>query len=121
MCPRPDSTGEAAQRTLTARLCTDLSFFYMYITADAFVTVKLVIRLFMRTLCPELVMSLIYIINSGHNVHMKKPITSFTVTKVSEVREQIHIFSNSVSRGGGEERERERARETHMHSQTHGH
>ena len=37
------------------------------------------------------------IINSGHNVNMKKLITSFTVTKVSEAREQIHIFSNSVS------------------------
>ena len=28
---------------------------------------------------------------------VKKRITSFTVTKVSEAREQIHIFSNSVS------------------------
>ena len=37
------------------------------------------------------------IINSGHNVSVKKRITSFTVTKVSEAREQIHIFSNSVS------------------------
>ena len=37
------------------------------------------------------------IINSEHNVGMKKRITSFTVTKVSEAREQIHIFSNSVS------------------------
>ena len=37
------------------------------------------------------------IINSGHNVRVKKRITSFTVTKVSEAREQIHIFSNSVS------------------------
>ena len=35
------------------------------------------------------------IINSGHNV--KKRITSLTVTKVSEAREQIHIFSNNVS------------------------
>ena len=51
----------------------------------------------MSTLCPELVISLIYIINYGHNVRMKKRITSFTVTKVSEAREQIHIFSNSVS------------------------
>ena len=33
MCPRPVSTGEAAQRTLTARLCTDLKLFDMYITA----------------------------------------------------------------------------------------
>ena len=38
------------------------------------------------------------ILNSGHNVSVKKKrITSFTVTKVSEAREQIHIFSNSVS------------------------
>ena len=37
------------------------------------------------------------IINSGHNMSVKKRITSFTVTKVSEAREQIHIFSNSVS------------------------
>ena len=37
------------------------------------------------------------IINSGHNGSVKKRITSFTVTKVSEAREQIHIFSNSVS------------------------
>ena len=37
------------------------------------------------------------IINSGHNVRVKKRIRSFTVTKVSEAREQIHIFSNSVS------------------------
>ena len=37
------------------------------------------------------------IINSGHNVRVKKPITSFTVTKVSEARQQVHIFSNSVS------------------------
>ena len=32
VCPPPVSIGEAAQRTLTARLCTDL-FFDMYITA----------------------------------------------------------------------------------------
>ena len=37
------------------------------------------------------------ITNSGHNVHVKNCITSFTVTKVSEAREQIHIFSNIVS------------------------
>ena len=37
------------------------------------------------------------IMNSGHNVRVKKRITSFTVTKVSEARQQIHIFSNSVS------------------------
>ena len=37
------------------------------------------------------------IINSGHNVRVKKRITSFTVTKVSEARQQVHIFSNSVS------------------------
>ena len=37
------------------------------------------------------------IINSGHNVRVKKCITSFTVTKVSEARQQVHIFSNSVS------------------------
>ena len=37
------------------------------------------------------------IINSGHKVHVKNCITSFTVTKVSEAREQIHIFSNIVS------------------------
>ena len=33
MCPRPVSTGEAAQRALTARLSTAFSCFQMYITA----------------------------------------------------------------------------------------
>ena len=37
------------------------------------------------------------IINSGHNVSVKKRIKSFTVTNVNEAREQIHIFSNSIS------------------------
>ena len=37
------------------------------------------------------------IINSGYNVRVKKSITSFTVTKVSEARQKVHIFSNSVS------------------------
>ena len=37
------------------------------------------------------------IINSGHNVRVKRRIASFTVTKVSEARQQVHIFSNSVS------------------------
>ena len=77
MCPCPVSIGEAAQRTLTACLCTALSFFYVYITAAI---------PYIRD-----------IINSGNNVSVKKRITSFTVTKVSEAREQIHIFSNSVS------------------------
>ena len=36
------------------------------------------------------------IINSGHNVRVKKRITSFTVTKVTEARQQIHIYSYSV-------------------------
>ena len=77
MCPRLVSIGEAAQRTLTARLCTALiKFFDMYFTAAI---------PYIRD-----------IINSGHNVSVKKRITSFTVTKVSEAREQIHIFSNSV-------------------------
>ena len=35
-------------------------------------------------------------INSGHNARVKKRITSFTVTKVSEARQQVHMF-NSVS------------------------
>ena len=77
MRPRPVSIGEAAQRTLTARLCTAVSFFDMYINAAI---------PYIRN-----------IINSGHNVSVKKRITSFTVTKVSEAREQIYIFSNSVS------------------------
>ena len=37
------------------------------------------------------------IINSGHNVRVKRRITRFTVTKVSEARQQVYIFSNSVS------------------------
>ena len=76
MCPCPVSIRDAAQRTLTARLCTAFSFFYMYITAA--------IPYFRD------------IINSGHNVSVKKRVKSFTVTKVSEAREKIHIFSNSI-------------------------
>ena len=60
-------------------LCTfvySFQFFDMYITAAI---------LYIRD-----------IINSGHNVSVKKRIKSFTVTKVSEAREQIHIFSNSI-------------------------
>ena len=76
MCPRPVSIGEAAQRTL--HVCVQLlSFFNMYITAA--------------------IPYIGDIINTGHNVSVKKRITSFTVTKVSEAREQIHIFSNCVS------------------------
>ena len=53
------------------------------------------------------------IINSGHNVRMVIRITSFTVIKVSEAKEQIHIFCNSVSNTvnvGLRQRETERER-----------
>ena len=78
MCPRPVSIGEAAQRTLTARLCTDWSCFYFYMSTTAAIP------------------NIRDIINSGHNVRVKKRITSFTVTNVFEARQQVHIFSKSV-------------------------
>ena len=40
------------------------------------------------------------IINSGHNGFVIKRTTSFTVTSVSEARDQIPIFSNSVTNIG---------------------
>ena len=78
MRPRPVSIGEAAQRNLTAcQFVYSFKFFDMCITAP--------------------IACIRDLINSGHNVSVKKRITGFTVKEVSEVREQIHIFSNSVS------------------------
>ena len=67
----------AKQHKKTLHICVQTEFFYMYTTAA--------------------IPNIRGIINSWHNVHVKNCIMSFTVTKVSEAREQIHIFSNIVS------------------------
>ena len=72
MCPRPVSTGQATQITLTARLCTDKKIFFMYITAAI---------PYIRD-----------INNSGHNVRMKKPYYKLHCYKsVSGLRASTHF------------------------------
>ena len=73
-CPRPARSALSKQHKELCTFVYSFKFFDIYITA------------YIRD-----------IINSGHNVSVKKRITSFTVTKVSEARQQIHIFSNSIS------------------------